>query len=272
MTYIAKEESAREGKPIELYVFTASEPDVDTIRLTSRTEDLTFDGDDYFAVPVNRSKPEQTGGFDVNTLTVDIATEQAIVQRFLGFVPSYSTWLTIYRFHEDDPDLESYVFWHGLVRGVTVNGAKSTLQGEPFLSVFKRLGLRRTYQNLCNHVLGDSGCQVDMEAFKITGTATLIDGMTITVPEAASFPDQWFRGGYIETVSHDRRLIIDQIGADLVVFVPFSESSFGLGDVGTIFAGCGHDFGTCKAKFNNARRFGGFPFVPNENFFSVGLR
>ncbi len=272
MTFLAQQNSWRGGEPIEIYKFTSP---FDELRYTSYDANVNFNGNDYFKLAgLTRTAPEQTGSFEMSSMELMMPTTSAIVQRYVAFPPPYSTFINIARFHRNDPDLEAYNFWHGRVLGVKIDGASSKVICESYLSVFKRLGLRQFYQNLCNHVLYDTGCRVDKTLFRVTDSVTFIDGITIKVPAALSYPEQWFRGGFVETtgVEVDRRLIIDHVGQDITLLAPFYSELLSVSDIVDLYAGCDHSLGTCKAKFNNVVNYGGFPFVPTNNLFIVGLR
>jgi len=57
--------------------------------------------------------------------------------------------------------------------------------------------MRAKYQRLCRHALYSRGCRLDIKTFFVGGTASAHHGLTITVPEAATLPNGWFRGGVL---------------------------------------------------------------------------
>jgi hypothetical protein len=91
------------------------------------------------------------------------------------------------------------------------------------------------------------------------------------VIEVASYTlgDGQIIAGEVISNGGERRMVTGQSGTSLTLSYPFA--GLGVGDTVTLRKGCDHSFATCKAKFSNGERYGGFPIVPDKNPFSSSL-
>lgn len=130
------------------------------------------------------------------------------------------------------------------------------------------------------------------------------DGLTVIVQAAANRAAGFFSGGFIviggeypqinvDTVAHYprggnftlvdagnksvnggfRRAIVSHDGQTLSLATPLPPGDY-TGTAGrvSLFAGCDGELTTCKGKFNNVPRFGGYPYIPIKNPFEVGVK
>ncbi len=123
----------------------------------------------------------------------------------------------------------------------------------------------------CDADLGDARCTVDITraAFKAEGAVTSVtDARRFTVSGLGSFGDGWFTGGKLVWTSgaNDGRAmeVKRHAGSAIELWQSMSEA-VGVGDSFTITAGCDKQFTTCKAKFDNAINFRGFPYMPGND-------
>jgi uncharacterized phage protein (TIGR02218 family) len=137
----------------------------------------------------------------------------------------------------------------------------------------------RTYQRICDAVLGDGRCGVDLDDPAYKGSATVVscdDDRVIATDGLGSFADGWFTGGRLTWVSGANAGLSAEIrahektatGARLSLWqrAPLAIEA---GDQFTVTAGCDKTFETCKAKFANGVNFRGFPHMPgNDRAFS----
>ena len=121
---------------------------------------------------------------------------------------------------------------------------------------------RNLYQPTCNHVLYDSGCGLVKNAFGAAGTVG--SGATaLTVPWSASAAT-YAQGTITFTGGANTGTTANIKGATasaLTLSYPLPNVP-AAGDGFTAYQGCDHTLATCRAKFNNAANFRGFPFVP----------
>jgi uncharacterized phage protein (TIGR02218 family) len=134
----------------------------------------------------------------------------------------------------------------------------------------------RLYTATCNADLGDVRCTVDLggPAFAANGTAmALAATSSLRAAGLDAFADGWFTAGKLaftsganaglamEVKSH--RVTGEGVLIDLWQAMP---EPIAVGDAFTVTAGCDKRFATCRAKFNNAVNFRGFPHMPGNDF------
>ena len=134
----------------------------------------------------------------------------------------------------------------------------------------------RIYQGLCDAVVGDSRCGVNLTGAKYRGYATVTgieDDHRVVVAGLGGFAAGWFGFGRAEwtdgarsglrdgVVSHQRGADGDVLGFGAVV-----GEWVAVGDTLVVTAGCDRRFATCKDKFANAVNFRGFPHIPGSDF------
>lgn len=257
MTYQDSEASIASGKPIELYDFAFG---VQHWRYTSAPEDITYQNHDYESVLIQRSDLEQTDNAFKNELTITVGRDNSFAEQFIVAPLDGIVTLTIYRGHGSD-----YVtFWQGIMSSISFNSDEVKITAAPKTTSLLRTGLRRKYQKLCNWPLYGSGCSVNSESFKVTGTIATISGLTITSADFATKPDGWFIAGKI-VVGNARRLITNHVGSEITI----SHQMVGViaGNSFSAYAGCDHTMDTCRVKFSNLDNYGGQPWIPTKNPF-----
>lgn len=267
--YVETTDSARGGSPVQLFTFTGRDS---TEYYTNYDLPLIVDDNHYVAVDIQPGKPQVDGTFDADFLSLKVPTTFPIVQRFAVLSPNYRTFVDISEYHTTDPDEEIFSIWYGVVRGVKINSIQSEINLESGKSLFARLGLRRIYQNLCNHILGDDECRVNLEMYKTISTVTFAQGLTIKSPQFASKPDNWFAGGKLVTTRDEQRLVVKHVGDTITVLAPFPKDSLNINDTVNAYAGCAHDWGTCIGKYGNEVNYGGFPWMTEENIWVLPFR
>lgn len=133
----------------------------------------------------------------------------------------------------------------------------------------------RQIRRTCDAELGDARCGVDVAGPGFTGLGAVVsfngrDRMMVSGLDG--YAAGWFAGGVLtwnsgalagrsERVIDFRR---DAAGATLVVW-PSLPARPEPGDGFSIVAGCDKRFATCKAKFDNALNFRGFPHLPGND-------
>ena len=133
----------------------------------------------------------------------------------------------------------------------------------------------RLYNYKCDALLGDNACKQDLSSSTFTGTGTVTtsrDRATLIASGIDSYESNWFSRGRLRFTSGDNNNVEREIRThsktDGIVDVTFWEPfpfNISTGDTFTIIAGCDKSFRTCKAKFNNAVNFQGFPHIPGPS-------
>jgi uncharacterized phage protein (TIGR02218 family) len=278
MSFNAFEISDRAGKPVFLFRFTLG---VVTYNYTSDAESHDYLSETY--EPLEGIAPSGTGqSQEVNAQRITItATKDWIIPRqYVDFVPALSMFLTVFKFHRDDP-ADVVTYWQGFVRSVKFDSlsGKGSVICDPLIVMLKRSALRRTFSGLCGHVLYDGFCPVPASAFKVDGIL-LSDPTGFSIVAAAwdAQPDGWFKLGFVERVLPsgitDMRFITGHVGDTLNLLSPFPDD-LTAGEELHAYAGCDRLFSTCSGKFGAYTDTGGacgcYHRVPKKNLFKTGV-
>lgn len=140
----------------------------------------------------------------------------------------------------------------------------------------------RLYQYACDAELGDAYCTVDVTSptFQTTGTIASVTSLRLfAVSLADAFADDWFSRGRITFTSGANSGLTEVVrrqsaSAGLIqleLWQPIARD-IAIGDTFTLTAGCDKRFATCKAKFDNALNFRGFPYIPGSDLLTTIAR
>lgn len=287
MTYQAQEDSLQSGEVVELYEFTTA---LGRTLLTSGNQPVLFNNDLYTPEVIERSQTVAESLEEGSSpVTLKLPRNHPIPARYIETVPALEDNLRIYRGHANDsgvtvsadgtinlPVGAVITYFRGVIATVAFEGPVAELRVLPRNDILDRIVPKRTYRNLCNHVLYDAHCQVDPAAgFQFNVTVFSISGRIVTVtgvPAIGGAVDaEFFDGGILfQPSTGDARMVqtLTRINGttDIQVLIPFE--ALAPGDDLLLRAGCDHSIATCRAKFSNARRYGGFPAVPTKNPFT----
>lgn len=273
MVYDTTEKSLEGGQPVEVYEITLGST---IYRWTSAEDDQVVGGNTFTAIEIQRSAIVQGQDDRDGTVTLIVPSSNSFVQEYIDIPPSDLATVEIIRFHRGDA-ANNLTIWKGKVQTVEFFGQneKAKIHARPDLGTTSRPIPRLTFQVQCNHFLYDGQCQVSEASFRHTDTVSAVstDGKTLTVANLSGNGADWAVAGHV-VFGTDKRLITAQSGDDVTMLLPFRASP--LGQSVDVQAGCDHTAATCKSKFSNLPRFGGFPFIPNgaegRDIFQDGIK
>jgi uncharacterized phage protein (TIGR02218 family) len=134
----------------------------------------------------------------------------------------------------------------------------------------------RIYQGLCDAVVGDARCGVNLTAPALRGFATVTgieDDHRVVVAGLSGFSEGWFGFGTAQWTDGRRSGLRDGVvthqrasGGDVLAFGVAVGDWVVVGDTLEVTAGCDRRFATCREKFANAVNFRGFPHIPGSDF------
>jgi uncharacterized phage protein (TIGR02218 family) len=266
MTFDARELSAQDGRPVELYAFTRGSI---VWRYTNADRDQSpVPGSTYASANVRRSNIEQGQELNRSALKLTVPRDLPVAALFHVAPPSDAITLVLSEFHAGDPDLQVVVRWIGRILSVVFRGSDAEITLEPVGTSLRRTGLRRAFQRQCPHVLYGPRCKVLPEDYRAEGEVLDVDGLTVEVAEADAFDDGYFEGGFFEweiaTGVYERRFIFAHIGPLLTLDTP----PLGLvaTDPARFYPGCDHSLGANGCgRFDNHDNHGGTPYIPLKN-------
>ena len=187
---------------------------------------------------------------------------------FIGDVPSSPVWVTAYRAHRGD-ETEAVAFFTGKVTRARFVESEAVLVGTGLNTVLSRAVPVLKMQTPCNHVLYSAECGANPTACRDSVTVTTVDGATVTSNDFALRPDQWFRGGRLQTSEGETRFIADHVGDTVRLISPLP----GLESLSVVWAywGCDHLETTCLDKFEQLDNHLGWSRLPSRNPFQGSI-
>lgn len=272
MSYNALEESTDNGTPHLLLEFRNSA--IGNVYYTSGSERVTFLGNVYQPMPVKFSNMKATKEVQTSEMTLTLPRNHEFPESLSTPFARSTTNVIIRRRHVTDTVDDFAVVWRGRVTSVSNAEAETEVLCENFKTILKRLGNTAKYQKLCRHSLYSFMCGVSYSATRVLAEVTgVVDYYTYDIPSAAGQTDGYYKGGILER-GGVFGYIISHIGSRIVLLSPMDNIV--VGNNVYLAPGCDLRISTCRTKFNNKNRHGGFPTTPaaspfgGTNIFSTG--
>lgn len=259
----ASAENARQTQPIECLTFAQGN---DAWFYTTHDVDITRVGVTYRAALVERDSFNQSDEGDQSSVTVRLEINLPLAQHLITKGLRSTRGPMMFRLiltHLDDTNI--YVPFVGRCTFLNKLSTHVELTIESERSLFKQRILHVTGGNQCNHILYGVNCAVDKTLFATDVTIDDVSGRTITVSTGGSLADEQLAGGYLE-VGPDQFFIEHNTGLVLTSIGNVTPDIIGL--AGVAYDGCDRSYNTCRDKFSNVRRYGGFPLFPVNNPFN----
>lgn len=266
MSFSEYETSLQNGRPIRLYQFQRG-----PIKwgYTNADRNITHQSIVFRAIEggISDDGIRQTEDSTADLLTLTVPSSLDVAQMFRTVAPGQTVSVTIFDLHFGDNGY--LVVWMGLISGVRFkNEISAEIQCQTLAASLERTGLRKTWSRNCTHQLYDDSCLVQRNSYRLNGIIDRMDAISIGFANAASQPDGYYSGGYIEWTSQyglEQRGIERHVGDLLNIY----NGTFGLslGQEISIYAGCDRLFTTCQSRFNNSINYGGSPHMPGKSPF-----
>jgi hypothetical protein len=257
----ASVESTRRNAPIECYAFAR---DDQAWYYTTHDVDVTRNGETYRAALMERDAFRQSEEGEQISVTLRIANETPLAEeiRAVGLPSTRGVMMMrLIATHAGSSDI--IVPFLGRVTGYQMLATNVSLTVESEQALFKQKILRVIGGVQCNHDLYGPGCGVNMEDHRYECTITAADGSrTVTISFGAA--DGVLAGGIL-WVGRDRYFIEQNEGSVLTLLTRAPASL--VGESAAVFEGCDRSYPCCRDRFDNTRRFGGFPKFPINNPF-----
>lgn len=259
-------------KPVELYrLFLGTQ----VWAFTSSDHRVVYNGEVYLPEAIGRGKMELKNELSKASLDVSLDLTHDLSHLLMRTFPLQTLGITLFI----QTGSGTNTAWKGRLASKKPSSTALKLTFESIFTSLRRPGLRARYQKACRHALYARGCNLDPEAFALPGLLQNVDGVLVTVPEAAAQIDGYYVGGMLRApdgtlgyiVGHTGSLItLQQIHYSLID--AFANTGWGMNygnDWGglevKLYPGCDHLRLTCKDKFNNLDNYGGFDWLPTRN-------
>lgn len=260
MSYTAREQSAYDGHPLELYRFAMGN---EQWLYTSADHAVAYVTDEYQPVFIKRGPITKGGDTRKSTIEIEVAASNPITMLFRNGWMVAPMIVTVFRHHYEDNEFA--VVWKGRITGCKWKGSMATLTSDSVFTLFKRAGLRRVYQIGCPHQLYGPGCTLDIADWRINLICAAVSGNQLTVTGANAYPNGYFVGGMVLSGS-DYMMIVAHSGNTITLLDALPAATIGA-SIG-LWPGCERTMATCDGRFSNLDNFGGLPFLPKKNPFS----
>lgn len=259
MAYSDQENSIQDGAPYFLYEFNTADT---TYRFTDYPVSITGNSLIWEPFPIKHTESKQSNELSKNSMTVTIPIGGTFASLFIGWSLDEIVTFTLYRGHFGATDTR--VNWKGRIAGHKLKDGVLELNCESIFTSMRRAGIRARYQRSCRHALYSPGCNLNKDDFSLAGVlVSAISGLTLTIPDASSKPDNWFTGGAIRFHDGSYRMI-ERHSSSTIIIDRASRVLTG-GVVVTLYPGCDRTIATCKNKFNNLVNNGSFKWIPVKN-------
>lgn len=264
MSYAAIQALVSGKKPYWLYRIKRGD---NFAYLTSRRTPITVGSDVYEPAAIKHSKIMQTSRERAAAVDLTLPNSNPVARQFLDMRGLEENSVTIWHGYENDPELA--VKFRGRVVSNRASSTKIVLVCENNFTFLRSKGLASVVQRPCRHALYHGGCRLNIADWQDVGAVTNIDGLKLTVPQAASKPNGFYRGGVIE-FSGAHQMITKHWGDKITLLGPMvglaeEFAASGSADV-KIAPGCNRSLGMCRTRFNNNRNYGGFPWMGENPF------
>lgn len=265
-----------EGVTTLCWCWKLTRTDNTVLGFTDHDVDVTVDGTTYEAQSgFTATAVDHDLGLSVPTMEVEgVLSSDNLTEEDLQAGLWDNATIELYRANWSDPT--QYV----MVRKGTV-GEVSRNQ-HTFMAELRGLAyalnqaLGRTYKYSCDAELGDSRCGVNLNGGLYTATGSVLQllghSRWFSSAELSNFPTQWFTGGALTWttganvgLTQGVRLFNNTTGTPQVELwfpLPYTIQA---GDDFSIVVGCDKQFATCRHRFNNIKRFRGFPHMPDPS-------
>lgn len=265
MSFLAREYSLDTGVPIRMYQFSRG-----PLRWCYCTadRDVTLQNIVFKSLPISDSGVRFTGEASADPLTITMPADADVPLMYRAVAPSEQVDLVVWDTHYGETDYA--VVWVGSILSVRfLNPLTAEVNCAALSASLDRPGLTMSWQRPCPYSLYDSNCKVAEQNYKVTGTVDIANGLTVRCSVAASYPDGWFSGGYMEwEISAgvwERRGIRQHANVDMILLA--GTHGIKAQQVVNIYPGCNRVSATCTNKFNNLLNFGGQPALPGRSPF-----
>lgn len=232
-----------------------------TIYLAACDEDIEFNGNTYIAVPFERGEISKSIDQVTDQCTVsvgDVDDERlAYIMNGFDFRGCTATIMRIAYPESLETNQGFFVFYGYLDNPAYEDGVFSCT----IKSYFPKIEApSRSFQLSCNSAFGDSICGMSKARTTLTVTAVNNDGSLVV---NQSYTDNYWKDGLI-SISGESRLITGSTDCTIRVNYGFIQENL-VGKTAVLERGCDKTSATCKNRYDNLKRFSGFPAIPFES-------
>ena len=271
-----KQEAAKsQNRPIELYDFYLGSQDITDAKTYYFCSDNTkvsfwnLDGilRNYIPMSLQRSAVSTSSKLEIDTMTGSFDNVDFAWSHWLATVDLRGKRIVIRRVFLDllTDATHAKIVFSGVINRIQVTEEKVNLECR---SEIKSLEVETgvLQQLYCPYVFGDAFCKLTIPKLL---NQTIDAGSTTTeiIDAARTEVDDWWNDGLVSFIDGGNigefRKVVDFIAATNKIILDFSlPKAPATGDRYNIERGCDKAYDSCKGRFANQARFGGFKDIP----------
>ena len=275
MGFADREESRHTGAPVFLYFFRYG-PEPDSYFAYTNAEraiGYAFDAEvglvEFQPIPIGHGSVVSSGTLDRADLDIRVPHDVELSMLVRLHPPSWTISLTIFKMHDNEDGWA--VGWAGRILGNQLEEEYAVFTGQPITTALQRIGLRRSWQLSCPHVLYGPRCRADKEAATTIVQVQEVVGAILTLPVGWETADRKpkYTGGLASWVNASGRTETRQIirvpDPTTVLLSGFAYDLLAGGSV-SFSLGCDHWYDSdCTQLHNNVHNYGGQFAIPTKN-------
>ncbi len=239
---------------------------------TSNHKKITFDGNDYTPIPIRRTATTKgtdlmTGSMEITISRNDVYVDTTeLLERSLD-----NATLLLYQVHRDD--LTNYrLNFKGVSAEIAYDENTIAITFKDELNQFRTRIPKWKYTEQCRHRIYDAFCTLDIDDFKVTGTADAGSDADTMVDAARTEDDKYFDWGYLEMTSGNndgKKRVVKAYTTGNVELLRSFPNAIAAGDTYTMYPHCHKVFSRCEDIFSNEENYGGFLTIPKQEEVSL---
>ena len=262
MTSEARDASRESGEPIYYYAFVRG-----TVawRYTSADRELTYATHAYAPAPITHSGIKSGGDSGGQSISITMPRTLDVATNWFPWPPADVIMCSIFCQHAGETD--ALLIWSGRVLQPKWSDTTLTLVSESMMTLTRGAAPAPRLQRSCWKTCYSTACGVDPEAHRVAGTITAIDGFTLTIAAAATFPDGRLVNGVLEWETDDGLVMSRtiEIHASSDITIDYGDISLEVGLAVSLLPGCRQSWDDCDTYFDNAENCGALEYIPSRN-------
>ncbi len=233
---------------------------------TDHSQDIVFDGITYIAESgFIAGKSQQTLELGGDDMLLQGILDNALIQREDIIAGLYDfAEIEIFILNYEDISQGKLVIRGGWFGEIEIRNGDFSVQMHGLGQRLEKT-IGNLYSPSCRATLGDSKCQVDVQALEVSGSVTATINNRKFDDTSRTEDNGYFNYGKITFTSGENQGLSMEIkefrdgNFTLALPMPYDIA---IGNSFTLIPGCNKSFGTCQNKFNNVINFRGEPHVP----------
>ena len=263
MTSLTRDESLEAGEPIYLYTFARG---TSVWRYTNIDRDRLYAGDTYTSAAISHSTIRSTSNTEGSDISITFPRDLPVAANWYPWPPSDIIYCTIKVVHEGETDAIS-VWSVGRIIQPKFTDNELTVVSEPPTTTGRTTAPSLRLQRTCWKTVFGPDCKVNPEKYRVNSTLTAINGFTLTIPGAASFPNGRLVNGVVEWTRADgllmSRTIEQHVGT--LVTIDYGDLSLVAAMNLSLLPGCKQTYDDCELYFANTQNCGALVYIPTRN-------